>query len=322
MNNVHFVSCLAESLIDLVNAKRIQGYDYTAQAEMLGYFDRFLDQEGWTQHRLSSELLHRYVQHTETLAPNTRIGRLSAVKVFSRFLHTHVPDSAVLCHIPVKRPSLPRFYLYTHAEVNELLQAALQLRPRGSLRPHCFHMLIGLIAVTGLRIGEALGLQLADLESELSRVLVRNGKFAKQRYVAIDSSTVGRLQVYLHIRQQHGPAGAKDALFLDRKGRPLSYSLAQETFRALCRRTHIGLDAAKPPRLHDLRHGYACNCLEKWRREGADVNAKLPLLSTAMGHTMIEHTQVYLHVTPEQLKEATERLRNHLTTENDRNTEQ
>ena len=81
------------------------------------------------------------------------------------------------------------------------------------------------------------------------------------------------------------------------------------------RRANLGTAAVKPPRLHDLRHTYACNCLQKWRREGADLKAKLPVLATAMGHTKIEHTQIYLHVTPAQLREASERLRNHLASE-------
>lgn len=313
MNSIHFESCLAEAMTELVNFKRIQGYDYTDQACILRYFDRFLQRESWAKQQLTDDLLGRYVSDTEPLAANTRIGRLSVVRVFSRFLHTRNPRSALLHHIPVKRPSLPRFHLYSHAEIIALLDAALQLRPTYSLRPRCFHMLIGLIAVTGLRISEALDLQLQDLELTSGRLLVRNGKFGKQRYVAVDGSTVTRLQAYLHVRRQYGPDDPTSALFLDSKSRPLPYTQTADTFRLLRCRAGIAVTAAKPPRLHDLRHTYACNCLQKWRSEGADVNAKLPLLATAMGHTKIEHTQIYLHVTPEQLREASQRLHTHLT---------
>ena len=312
MSKVYFRSCLAEQMTDLVNFKRIQGYDYTSQADILCYFDRFLCRESWAQPQLTCELLQRYVEHTEPLAPNTRIGRLSVVRVFSRFLHTFQAHSAVLDHIPAKRPLLPRFYLYSQAEIGALMSAALQLRPARSLRPHCFGMLIGLIAVTGLRISEALGLQLRDVEPDHGRLFVRNGKFGKQRHVAIHSSTVTRLQAYLEIRRCYASDGPSAALFLDRLGRTLSYQQAKDTFRALRRSAQVGLSAARPPRLHDLRHTYACNCLQKWRSEGADVNAKLPVLATAMGHTKIEHTQIYLHVTPQQLTEASERLRSNL----------
>lgn len=299
-------------MTEWVDFKRIQGYDYTSQAEILRYFDRFLCREGWSQPRLTAELLQRYVEHTDPLAANTRISRLSVVRVFCRFLHTFEPHSAVLHHIPVKRPSLPRFYLYSQAEMDALLRAALQLGPTGSLRPYCFHMLIGLIAVTGLRISEALGLDLRDVEPATGRVFVRHGKFGKERYVAIHRSTVARLQHYLRIRQRYGSDGPRTCVFLDRAGNRLSYEQAKDTFRRLCRCAHVGNTAPQPPRLHDLRHTYACNCLEKWRREGANVNAKLPLLATAMGHTKIEHTQIYLHVTPTQLRDVSERLRNHL----------
>ena len=131
----------------------------------------------------------------------------------------------------------------------------------------------------------------------------------------VDRSTAARLQAYLRIRERHGPDGPATALFLDRRGQRLSYEQASETFRGLRRRANLGTAAVKPPRLHDLRHTYACNCLQKWRREGADLKAKLPVLATAMGHTKIEHTQIYLHVTPAQLREASERLRNHLASE-------
>jgi integrase/recombinase XerD len=312
MSPVRFESSMAERMAGLVDFKRIQGYDYSAQAEMLRHFDRFLCREAWPEPRPTADLLQLYVKQTEPLAPNTRIGRLSVVRVFCRFAHWSDPAGALLHHIPAKRPALPRFHLYSPAEVKALLSAALQLGPVGSLRPHCFHMLIGLVAVTGLRINEAMGLDLRDLEAAGCRLFVRHGKFGKQRHVALHRATVAQLQAYLHIRQRYGPHGPSAPLFPDRAGKRLSYDQARSTFATLRCRAHVGSAGAPPPRLHDLRHTYACNCLEKWRREGADVNAKLPLLATAMGHTKIEHTQIYLHVTPEQLGEAAERLRNHM----------
>lgn len=312
MRNVRFESSPAEQMTHLVALKRIEGYDYSDQASKLCYFDRFLCQQDWSRQWLTADLFQMYIQYTEPLAAHTRVGRLSVVRVFSRFVHSFHPSSAVLHHIPVKRPSLPRFYLYSREEITGLLSAALQLAPTGSLRPHRFHMLIGLIRATGLRISEALGLELRDLEPEHGRLLVRNGKFGKQRYVPIHCSTVVRLQAYLDIRQRYSSDAPSAPLFPGRAGRRLSYCQTNTTFHRLCDQASIGLAAAKPPRLHDLRHTYACNCLEKWRREGADVNAKLPLLATAMGHTKIESTQIYLHVTPQHLREASERLRNHL----------
>lgn len=309
MSIIHFNSCLAGHMEQFVNFKRIEGYDYTCRAQRLGYFDRFLCQEHLQQPRLTQELLGLYIAQTKPRTPDARLNRLSVVRVFSRFLHAIDPHSVVLEHIPVKRPSLPRFYLYSQAEINALLTASLQLTPRASLRPHCYHMLIGLMAVTGLRIGEALALDLRDLDHESGRLFVRRGKFGKERYVAVHSSTVERLVAYLRIRKRYGPDTVSSPLFLDRANKRLRYDTVRSSFATLRRRTQVGCTAAKLPRLHDLRHTYACNCVQKWRSEGANVNAKLPLLVTALGHTKIEHTQVYLHVTMEQLVEATELLR-------------
>jgi integrase/recombinase XerD len=247
---------------------------------------------------------------------DTRVNRLSIVRVFSRFLHAVDPHSTVLEYIPVKRSSLPRFYLYSQTDLNALLNAALQLRPATSLRPHCFYMLIGLMVVTGLRIGEALSLDLRDLDLDHKRLFVRKGKFGKELYVVIHSSTVEQLKAYLKIRRRYGSDTPSSALFLDHASRRLCYNTARDTFATLRCTAQVGNAAIKPPRWHDLRHTYACNCLQKWRREGTDVNAKLPLLATAMGHTKIEHTQIYLHITLQQLRDASERLRDHLNNTN------
>jgi len=312
MKPTEFSSCLADSMRQFVAFKRVEGYDYTSRAYLLGHFDRFLRDEYFSEQGLSPDLLQLYVAHTAKLNAHNRANWLSIVRVFSRFMQALNPHSAVLEFIPVKRPSLPRFYLYTDAEIMALLEASQQLRPLTSLRPHCFHMLIGVLAVTGLRISEALNFDLRDLDLQHRRLLVRKGKFAKERYVAIHSSTVQRLEAYLKVRRPYRPETPVEPLFLDRSGKRLAYGRARDTFARLRHITQVGGAAAKPPRLHDLRHTYACNCLQKWRREGADVNAKLPLLATAMGHTKIEHTQIYLHVTPQQLRDASERLRDHL----------
>jgi len=312
VKTVNFESSLAESMTQLVALKRIQGYDYTARAVQLRYFDLFLCRQNWLQQCLTDDLLQRYMQQIEHLAPDTRHGRLSIVRVLSRFLHSHDPAIPVLYIAPVKRSSLPRFYLYSHEQIKALLSAALKIGPDKSARPLSFHMLIGLIYVTGLRIAEALGLQLRDLELEAGHLLVRHGKFNKERYVALHSSTVAQLRLYLEQRRPYARNDPDAALFVNATGKPLSYNSVDSIFRTLRQRTGIGSNAAQSPRLHDLRHTYACNCLAKWQSEGADVNAKLPLLATGMGHTKIEHTQIYLHVTSEQLREASECLRNYL----------
>lgn len=313
-----FRSCLAGKMTELVDFKRLQGYDYIDQAKKLRYFDRFLCERNIAEPRLTAELLESYVEHTRRVGAHTRVNRLSVTCVFSRFVHMFDPESAVLDRIPVRKPRLPRFYLYSGEDISALLSAALRLGPAGSLRPHCLHMLIGLLYVSGLRISEALGLDLGDLDLKHARLFVRRGKFGKERYVALDRSTVERLEAYLALRSLHAPDTAGAAVFVNSAGRRMRYAAAAEAFGLLRRTTGVGRSAAGPPRLHDLRHTYACNCLLKWRCEGADVNARLPLLATAMGHTGIGHTQIYLHVTSAQLAQTVDRLRNSLNNNTNR----
>ena len=311
MSIVAFHSSLAEQMSEFVNFKRMQGHDYSSQAEKLSYFDAFLCRQQCKRQHLNEEILQSYIEHTESLAANTRINRLAVVRAFSQFLHTSCPDSAVLYTIPVERPQLPRFYIYSDDQIRALLSKALQLRPAASLRPHCFHMLIGLIAVTGLRISEALALDVDDLELNRRRLFVRCGKFNKERYVAVHASTVVKIQKYLKIRHQYDIGNASGAVFLDTKGRRLCYDQARATFSTLRRRAKVGVDSPVPPRLHDLRHTYACKCLRKWRFEGIDVNTRLPYLASSMGHCRIQNTQVYIHTSPHELNEASENLRKH-----------
>ncbi len=137
---------------------------------------------------------------------------------------------------------------------------------------------------------------------------MRKGKFSKQRYVVLDQTTVRAANEYLTRRLACQPSGTNAPFFLTSSGKRLNYPRADATFRCMVRRLGIGHGARHLPRLHDLRHTYASNCLLKWHTEGADVNAKLPILATAMGHVNVGNTQIYLHVSSRLLQHAAQRF--------------
>ena len=303
-----FRSSLAQAMNDLVTFKRMEGFDYTAQAVFLGYFDSFLCTQDYRQATLNRQIVDAYIAHTCNQAANCRYSRLSSVRVLSRYLHQYDPESYVLRELPVRRPTLPRWYLYSTDEITALMQHARSLRPVGSLRPHCFQMLVGLLSVTGLRIGEALSLNLGDIDTSRGLVLIRKGKFGKERYVALHSTTMEAVQAYLAKRAHYEPTGESAPVFLNSSGRRLEYRQAAATFRGMVRRCNVGQNAPQLPRLHDLRHTYASRCLLEWYKQGGDVNDKLPILATAMGHVNVEATQIYLHVTSSLLEEAAQRF--------------
>ncbi len=303
-----FCSSLRQQMSDFVALRRTEGFDYAAQTTALHYFDAFLSRMGYERTHLSQEIVEAYVTATAQLAPNSRRGRLSVVRVFSRYLHQLDARSYVLRELPVKRPALPRWYLYSLDDIATLLAAAKTLRPVGTLRPHCFHMLIGLLYVTGLRISEALALNLDDLDANRRVLFVREGKFSKQRYVVLDQSTLQVANEYLTRRLVCQPSAASAPFFATNSGERLNYRHVATTFRRMVRRLGIGHGARHLPRLHDLRHTYASSCLLKWHTQGADVNAKLPILATAMGHVNVASTQIYLHVTTQLREQATRRF--------------
>lgn len=307
-----FHSSLAQTMTDFVTYKRIEGFDYSAQAVCLRYFDRFLSQQRHNQTTLNRQIVDAYVVDTAKQAPNTRYNRLSIVRVFSRYLHQFAAGSYVLHEQPTKRPSLPRWYLYSSHDIAMLLRNAKMLGPAGSLRSHCFYMLIGLLYVTGLRIAEALALNINDIDTSCGSLFVRRGKFGKERYVVLAPSTLQAVEKYLRQRTAYEPSGVNTPFFLTTatttSGTRLKYSTAAQTFRQMVRQCGIDRDVQQPPRLHDLRHTAACNCLLKWYDEGEDVNTKLPILATAMGHVNIECTQVYIHITSRLLEQAAQRF--------------
>lgn len=304
-----FRSSLAPAISELVTLKRLEGYDYTKQSWALGHFDAFLYEQGYEQTFLSQQAIEAYIERTAHLARNSCYSLLSTIRVLSRHLQQTDSRSYVLHELPVRRPSLPRWYLYSQSDISSLLRHARSLRPSCSLQRQWFRLLVGILLVTGLRIAEALALNIGDVELSRGLIIVRKGKLGKARYVALDASTVQVLADHLNMRAARELPVSSTPLFVTGSGCRLKYSQAASAFRRITRACGIGRGAPQPPRLHDLRHTYACNCLLKWYDEGVDVTSKLPILATALGHVNVASTQIYLHVSSRLLEQATSRFR-------------
>jgi integrase len=234
--------------------------------------------------------------------------RLSVVRCFATYLHAldpahEIPPADVLAR-RIRR-AVP--YLYTEQEIWALMAATDRLR--GQLRRATYRMLIGLLAVTGMRVGEAIHLDRPDLDPANDLLTVRGSKFGKSRELPLHPTTVAALRDYQWIRDAHQHADASDALLISPAGTRLIYCNVHATFRQL--RTDAGLTArssACRPRVHDLRHRFAVQTLLDWYRDDVDVQARLPLLSTYLGHTHPRHTFWYLQATPELMAIAGQRL--------------
>jgi len=214
---------------------------------------------------------------------------------------------------PSRRP-----YLYSREEILKLIEAAGQLRstPTDPLRPHTYSTLIGLLYVSGLRIGETLALSEDDFDRGQSRLYVRKGKFGKDRWVPLSESTSAIIEDYAR-RRRKVACGSQEqaALFIGRGGKGLNQSAAGYTFRKLLGICQIGGSSQSRPHLHDLRHTFAVERLRQAYEQGNDgkeLNALLPVLATYMGHRSITGTQVYLHATEELRQEASKRFRQYV----------
>ncbi len=174
-------------------------------------------------------------------------------------------------------------YLYTPAEVTALMRAAGGLR--GPLHAATHQTLIGLLAVTGMRPGEAIGLVRDDVDARHGLVRIIDGKFGKSREVALEESTMEALDAYGRLRDEHCPRPRCEVFFISTAGTRLFLSCVHRVFARLV--TTAGLIARSPrcrPRMHDLRHSFAVRTLLDWHADGVDVRARLPWLSSYMGH--------------------------------------
>jgi integrase len=240
--------------------------------------------------------------------------RFQIVRRFAEWRHvtdplTEIPPIDLLpARYHRKPPSL-----YQDADIDRLLEAARQLPSPMGLRGLTYATLFGLLAVTGLRISEALALDDADVQRTEAQLTIRRSKFGKSRLIPLHASTIERLAVYARTRNHVFPRRVSPAVFLSEQGTRVTIWAAEYTFAKVSGQIGLrppihGHRHGHGPRLHDLRHRFAIRTLVRWYRAGLDVDPLLPLLATYLGHVHVHETYWYLEAVPELLALATERL--------------
>jgi integrase/recombinase XerD len=301
------MSGLRAHLADYLTLRRGLGYKLERPGQLLASFVSCLEEAGvataTTGHALA------WATAPADADPSWWRVRLAAVRPFARYLAPLVPGTEVpprgLLPGPVSRRAVP--YLYSPAEVSALMTAAGSIR--APLRAATYQALIGLLAVTGLRAGEAIGLDRGDLDTGQHLLTVRNAKFGKSRQLPLHPATVQALGSYAELRDRSRPRPASPALFISLAGTRLIYKNVHRTFHQLTKAAGLQpRSAACRPRIHDLRHAFAITTLAGWYRDGGDVAARLPLLSAWLGHADPAGTYWYLTGTPELLALAAARL--------------
>jgi integrase len=285
---------LTQDLDRYLELRRALGHKLEAGEILLRSFGRHAQARGESHISAASALA--WAAETRTAHQCSR--RLTVIIGLARFLHSEdprheIPPRSLACPIPPR----PLPYIFSAEQILSLVQAAGRLPPRRSLRPLTFSTLFGLLAVTGLRISEALELRVGDFTHD--GLVIRETKFRKNRLVPLHESTVAALTRYLDRRLLL--VTATDHIFVSIRRTPICYMTAHLTFRLLC--ATIGLPSVPQVRLHDLRHTVAVRALEACPKDRDQITPHILALSTYLGHASLRGTYWYLQTTPQLLRD-------------------
>ena len=299
------MSALKAALANYLGLRRALGHKLDEHERQLTRFVGRLDDAGATFVTMDDSLAFVLDPDLDPASSNPA-KRLMAVRGFTRYLsaidpRTEVPPAGLVSYRPSGR--IP--WLYSDEDVAAVVRAARAATPF-AFRAATLANLIILLAVTGMRVGEALRLDCCDVDWDQAVLRVRDTKFGKGRDVVVSGSTLDALAAYRSLRDARHPATAR--LFASLAGTPIIYSNFALTFRQAVLAAGVGAASPTRPRVHDLRHAFAVRTLLGWYRAGLDVEALLPRLSTYLGHREPRYTYRYLTATPELLGHAAARL--------------
>jgi len=306
------MSTLREACERYLRLRRQLGYQLRGVDYLLRSFVTFAEEENAAH--ISTDLALRWAKQPPNVQPATWADRLRVVRRFAVWLsasdpQTQVPPADLLpWYYSRKRP-----YIYTDAEIERLIEAAGRITSPEGLKSRTLATFYGLLAVTGLRVSEALALDREDVDLKEAVLRVRQTKFGKSRLVVIHESTRQALADYAKQRDRVVPRPTAAAFFLSEKGERVTGRAVRYHFAKISR--EVGLRPAKTnycrslgPRLHDLRHRFVVCTLLRWYRAGIDVDREMPKLTTHLGHVHVNVTYWYVEAVPELLELAVRRL--------------
>jgi integrase/recombinase XerD len=298
------MSDLTGHVQDYLKIRRALGFKLKREGQVLPQLVAYLEAAG--AQTLTAQLAISWARLPQEVAPINWAHRLGAARGFATYLKTIDPCTEVPARgVFPTRVARRNPHLWSQAEVCALLAAARQLQP--PLRAVTHEALFGLIAVSGLRIGEAIGLARDDVDLTSGVLTIREAKFGHSRLVPLHPSTIDVLNSYAACRDRLCPKPRSRALFLSSVGTALLAGCVHRTFNQLT--TVIGLrSTTMRPRVHDLRHSFAVRTLVQWHRSGVDVAGHMAVLSTYLGHVNPAGTYWYLSASPELMALAAARL--------------
>lgn len=310
------MSTLRDYLRDYLALRRALGFRLVESECFLKSFCTFMENRGETI--VTAQLALDWATAPAGIRPTSWAGRLTTVRQFTGYLQgfeprTQIPSTRLLPF----RPKRSKPYLYSQHEIRHLMTAAEDMPSRQALRPWTMRTLVGLLAVTGMRVSEALTMTREDVDLEAGVITVRGSKFSKSRLVPLHPSTSRALARYAQRRDAF--LDERDALLGQRprdpnflltgRGRKFWVSEVHKSFYAISRAAGLrdpGIN--RGPRLHDLRHRFATETLLRWSRSGMQIDREMPVLTTYLGHSNISDTYWYLSAHPQLMRHAALRL--------------
>lgn len=303
------MSRLQDAVSEYLQLRRALGFKLQRAGMLLPRFVAFLQAEGLDF--VTREAAVRWATKSSQTSAYWGARRLALVRPFARYLHGLDPRNEIPAAdlLPYKqRRHEP--YIYSDEDVEALLRATQELR--STLRASTYRTLLGLLAVSGMRVGEAIALDVDDIDWAAGALTVRHAKFGKERLVPLHETTVRALHDYAEQRDRKWVRPKASSFFVSVRGRRLIYNNVHRTFLELLQRSGLAAHAAPcRPRIHDLRHSFAVKTIVGWYRAGVDVEPRMPRLSTYLGHVCPSNTYWYLSATPELLGHASARLERH-----------
>jgi integrase/recombinase XerD len=300
------MSALADAAADYLRLRNRLGHELAEYHRLLPRFVAFLDNAGLKTVTVAAALAWANAAEVD---PSSTVAshRMTIARGFARHMagldpRTEIPPFGLVR----SRRHRHEPFIFSPDDLDALMTGAQGLRTRLASATH--ETLIGLLAATGMRVGEAIRLDRSDVAESDATLMIRESKFGKSRMVPLQSSALAALQRYTRLRDEIHREPATVSFFVSTRGNRMVYPTIHEVFRNLCDRMGIGTDATSPPRIHDLRHTFAVRTLLGWYRAGEDVDARLPVLSTYLGHRDPRWTYRYLSAAPELLAMAAQRL--------------
>lgn len=301
------MSALAERADEYLRLRQALGHDLAEAVRLLPRFVAYLEGTGVATITVDAALA--WAQQPDA-GPGSSLParRMTVARGFARHMVgidplTEVPPLGLVTYRKRWRPP----FIYSTADVLALMTEAGRAIPT-PLRAATYQTLIGLLAATGMRVGEALRLERSDIDWAEAAITVRPSKFGKSRELPLSPTTVEALASYAEKRAQSQPRPKTPTFFVSTAGTAVIYPIFGTAFRRFVQATGVGQGSPARPRIHDLRHSFAVHTLVSWYQAGDDVNAKLPRLSTYLGHRGPVSTYWYLSAVPELLALAARRL--------------